>query len=211
MDRIDEPECRQTLWIVGRHGEPVDDRRHVLPRTVVQLVPVGPRRRRAQGFEGSPVVAAVGEFFCDAREAPDRGCAGPCSRECLEIERRPRGLVSRKPPELERCAKEPHRLLRAAELVREIARPREAAARAGADRRSARQPAPAPRTQRRGRREASPDLPQHRAPKRPPRPALVRPPPGARRPGPDRLPASARAQHAPAGVARPLLPDGQPT
>ena len=48
----------------------------------------------------------------------------PCV-ERLEIERRPRGLVSRKPSELERRAKEPHRLLRAAELVREIARPRE--------------------------------------------------------------------------------------
>ena len=36
-----------------------------------------------------------------------------------------RGLVRRKPSELERCAKEPHGVLRAAELVREIARPRE--------------------------------------------------------------------------------------
>ena len=125
MDRIDERERRQTLRIVGRHGEPVDDRRHVLPRAVVQLVPVGTHRHRVEGFEGSPVVAAVGEVFCDAREAPDRGCAGPCPRERLEVERRPRGLVSRKPSELERCAKEPHRLLRAAELVREIARPRE--------------------------------------------------------------------------------------
>ena len=35
MDRIDEPERRQTLRIVGGHGEPVDDRRHVLPRTLV--------------------------------------------------------------------------------------------------------------------------------------------------------------------------------
>ena len=53
-------------------------------------------------------------------DAPDQAL-----RERLEIERRPRGLVSGKPSELERCAKEPHRLLRAAELVREIARPRE--------------------------------------------------------------------------------------
>ena len=125
MDGIDERERRQALRIVGRHGEPLDDRRHVVPRPVVQLVPVGPHRHRAEGFEGSPVVAAIGEVLGDAREAPDRGRAGPGPRERLEVERRPRGLVRRKPTELERCAKEPHGLLRAAELVREIARPRE--------------------------------------------------------------------------------------
>ena len=74
MDRIDERECRQTLRIVGRHGEPVDDRRHVLPRTVVKLVPVGTHRHRTECLESSLRVAAVSEVFCDACEAPDRGC-----------------------------------------------------------------------------------------------------------------------------------------
>ena len=126
MDRIDERERRQTLWIVGRHGEPLDERRHVSPCAVVQLVPVGTHRHRAEGLEGSPVVAAVGEVLRDAREAPDRGCGRtmPCVSVSRSNDAR-RGLVGGKPPELERCAKEPHRLLRAAELVREIARPRE--------------------------------------------------------------------------------------
>src|SRR5262249_24541806 len=46
--------------------------------------------------------------------------------ERLEIERRPRGLVSRKLPKSERRTKKPHSLLRAAELVREIPSPQEA-------------------------------------------------------------------------------------
>ena len=125
MDRIDEPESGQTLRVVSRHGEPVNHGRHALPRTIVQLVPVGTRRHRVEGFEGSSVVAAVGKVLCDTYEAPDRRCAGPCSGECLDIERRPRGLVSRKPLELERGPEEPHRIDRAAELVREVARPRE--------------------------------------------------------------------------------------
>ena len=118
-------ERRQSLWIVGRHGEPLDERRHVSSCAVVQLVPIGTHRHRAEGLEGPSVVAPGGEVLRDAREAPDRRCGGPGPRERLEIERRPRGLVCGKPSPLQRCAKEPHRILRAAELVREIARPRE--------------------------------------------------------------------------------------
>ena len=212
MDRIDERERRQTLWIVGRHGEPLDERRHVSSSC---RRPVGPNRNAPTPFRG--LRGLVGRRH--GRRGPPR-----CARSAGSWMRADHALVSVSRSNDARRGLVEREAVPAGAL-REGAAPRppsgrtgtrdgppaRAATRRAADRRSARRPAPAPRTRRRGRREASPDPPRHRAPRRPPRPASVRPPPGARPPGPDRPQASVRARRAPAGVARRLPPDGRPT